>query len=187
MGPAIALVAVILGVVVWRALAHPDPAPLWHFGVAVLPLILAWFASPIVAHALGKPPLTREHRLPEESRRQASRYALLHWRFFDRFVAAETKWLAPDNFQENPEPVVAMRTSPTNIGLQLLATTSAWGVGFIPLDEMVRRIQLAFRSLERMRRFNGHFSNWHQLESLDVIEPTDSSTVDSGNLAGHLI
>ena len=58
-------------------------------------------------------------------RTQAMRYALLHWRFFDRFVSAETSWLAPDNFQDDPAPVVAMRTSPTNIGLQLLATVSA--------------------------------------------------------------
>ena len=46
----------------------------------------------------------------------AMRYALLHWHYFDRFVTAETNWLAPDNFQEDPAPVVAMRTSPTNIG-----------------------------------------------------------------------
>ena len=46
-----------------------------------------------------------------------------------------------------------MRTSPTNIGLQLLATVSAWDLGFITLDEMTRRLELAFRSLERMRRF----------------------------------
>ena len=59
------------------------------------------------------------------------RYASAHWAFFDRFVTAETHWLAPDNFQAEPEPVVAMRTSPTNIGLQLLSTVSAHDLGFI--------------------------------------------------------
>ena len=131
--------------------------------------------------------MRREHRLPSAARRQALRYALLHWRFFDRFVTAETNWLAPDNFQEEPEPVVAMRTSPTNIGLQLLATVSAWDLGFIPLDDLVRRLELAFRSLERMRRFRGHFFNWYDLRDLSVLEPAYVSTVDSGNLAGHLV
>jgi cyclic beta-1,2-glucan synthetase len=83
--------------------------------------------------------------------------------------------------------VVAMRTSPTNIGLQLIATTSAYDLGFISLEEMTRRIELAFRSLERMRRFRGHLYNWYDLEDLSVMEPAYVSTVDSGNLAGHLL
>ncbi|HEX7336800.1 MAG TPA: glucoamylase family protein [Gemmatimonadales bacterium] len=187
MWPAVVLAIVILAAVIWRAVARSDAAPPWPIAVAVLPLVLAWIFSPRIAHALGAPLLRREHRLPAESRRQALRYALLHWRFFDRFVGEQTHWLAPDNFQENPAPVVAMRTSPTNIGLQLLATASAWDLGFITLDEMVRRIELAFRSLERMRRFNGHFYNWYELHNLTVLEPAYVSTVDSGNLAGHLI
>ena len=188
MWPAVALAALIGGAVLWRGVTEPDAAaPPWQIAVAVLPLILIWLASPAIAHALDKPAIRREHRLPEERRKQALRYALLHWRFFDRFVTEETQWLAPDNFQEDPDPVVAMRTSPTNIGLQLLATTSAWDLGFITLDEMTRRIELAFRTLERMRRFNGHFYNWYELEKLTVLEPAYVSTVDSGNLAGHLV
>ena len=81
---------------------------------------------PPIAHALSAP--ARATRAPAARRRagrRRMRYALLHWRYFERFVTEETHWLAPDNFQEDPEPVVAMRTSPTNIGLQLLATVSA--------------------------------------------------------------
>ncbi len=187
MWPAVVLAVVIMGAVAWRAVAEPDAAPPWAVAVAVLPLILAWIASPSIAHALGTPAVLRERRLPDKSRRQALRYALLHWRFFDRFVGEETQWLAPDNFQEIPTPVVAMRTSPTNMGLQLLATVSAWDLGFITLEEMTRRIELAFRSMERLRRFNGHFYNWYELHNLTVLEPAYVSTVDSGNLAGHLI
>ena len=188
MWPSVLLALAIGAAVVWRYAAEGEAAAEpWQLAVAVLPLILTWIASPAVAHWLGGPVLRREHRLPAERRHQALRYALLHWRFFDRFVTEGTRWLAPDNFQENPEPVVAMRTSPTNIGLQLLATASAWDLGFITLDEMTRRIELAFRSLERMRRFNGHFYNWYELENLTVLEPAYVSTVDSGNLAGHLV
>jgi len=189
MWPAVALAGAILVAVLWRDASVPaaSATPAWQLAVAVLPLILAWLVSPAVAHVLAAPAAPREHRLPPAARRQALRYALLHWRFFDRFVSAETSWLAPDNFQEEPAPVVAMRTSPTNIGLQLLATVSAWDLGFVPLDDLVSRLELALRSLERMRRFRGHFFNWYDLRDLSVIEPAYVSTVDSGNLAGHLV
>ena len=161
MWPAVALAGLVLLLMVVRAaVGHPEPPiPLWQWAVAVMPVVLAWSFSPAVAHALGAPVVAMENRLPPDSRRQALRYALLHWRFFDRFVTAETQWLAPDNFQEDPTPVVAMRTSPTNIGLQLLATVSAWDLGFIPLDDLVRRLELSFRALDQMRRFRGHFYN----------------------------
>jgi cyclic beta-1,2-glucan synthetase len=188
MWPAVALAGVIAATVTWRVMAGPGKAiEIWQLAVGVLPLILAWTASPLVADALAAPAIRRALRLPAEGRRQALRYALLHWRFFDRFVGNETHWLAPDNFQEEPKPVVAMRTSPTNIGLQLLATMSAWELGFITLDDLTRRLELAFRSLERMQRFHGHFYNWYDLQDLSVLQPAYISTVDSGNLAGHLV
>ncbi len=187
MWPAVALAAAASAAVVWRELSAPSHEPAWQIALAVVPLILAWLLSPTVAEALGKTALPREQRLSSAARRQAMRYSLLHWRFFDRFVSAETSWLAPDNFQEEPAPVVALRTSPTNIGLQLLAIVSAWDLGFIPLDDLVRRLERALRSLERMRRFRGHFFNWYDLRDLSVLEPAYVSTVDSGNLAGHLV
>jgi cyclic beta-1,2-glucan synthetase len=188
MWPAVILAGAIAAAVTWRVVGGPGTAvPVWELAVAVLPFILVWIASPAIAHALGAPAVRRQLRIPAASRREALRYALLHWRFFDRFVGTETNWLAPDNFQEDPKPVVAMRTSPTNMGLQLLATMSAWDLGFITLDDLVRRLELAFRSLERMRRFHGHFYNWYDLNNLSVMEPAYVSTVDSGNLAGHLI
>ena len=185
MGLGVGLAALIIALVAWRRseLTLPD----WEYVVGVLPLGLAWIASPLIAKALAAPALPKELRLAGEGRRQMHRYALLHWRFFDRFVSERTNWLAPDNFQEDPKPVVALRTSPTNIGLQLLATVSAQDLGFITLDDMARRLELAFRTLERMRRLQGHFYNWYDLTDLRVLEPAYVSTVDSGNLAGHLI
>jgi cellobiose phosphorylase len=188
MWPAVALAAVVLVAVVWRAVAGlRDTDSLWQLVAAVLPLALAWLASPAVAYALGAPAVPPKQRLAPEVRRQSLRYALLHWRYFDHFVGDQTHWLAPDNFQHDPEPVVAMRTSPTNIGLQLLSTVSAWDLGFLPLPELARRLELALESLERMRRWRGHFYNWYDLRDLSVLEPAYVSTVDSGNLAGHLI
>jgi cellobiose phosphorylase len=182
MWPAAAIGALAVAGAVWHAGGMH-----WQLALAVLPPATLWAASPWIAHALRRPAVRREHRLPPDLRRRALRYALLHWRFFERFVGEDTQWLPPDNFQETPEPVLALRTSPTNIGLQLLATVSAHDLGFITLAETVRRLELAFRALERMRRFKGHFYNWYDLRDLSVLEPAYISTVDSGNLAGHLI
>ena len=151
-------------------------------GMAVL-----WAVSPAGAHALSTPAV-RRRRMPDAEQQATARdLALRHWRFFDEFVSERTQWLAPDNFQEDPEPVLAMRTSPTNMGLQLLAIGSAHDLGFIPLEDMTHRLELAFRAMERMRRFRGHFFNWYDLHDLKVMEPAYISTVDSGNLAGHLL
>ncbi|HEU4523972.1 MAG TPA: glucoamylase family protein, partial [Gemmatimonadales bacterium] len=164
----------------------PTPALASLVGAA-LPIAALWVASPWLAYAISAPLTRLERRLAHRSRRRAMRYALLHWRFFERFVGEATHWLAPDNFQEDPEPVVAMRTSPTNVSLQLLATLSAWDLGFITLEDAVERLEQPFATLRRLRRYRGHFYNWYDLTTLEVLEPAYVSTVDSGNLAGHLV
>ena len=188
MWPAVALPLVLLGLAMaGEALGSDDAVDLAPLIGAALPLLLLWSVSPAIAYAISAPAVRRERRLPASSRTAAMRYALLHWRFFDRFVTQETHWLAPDNYQEDPAPVVAMRTSPTNIGLQLLSTVSAHDLGFITTEDMTQRLERAFDALAAMRRFRGHWYNWYDLRDLQVLEPAYVSTVDSGNLAGHFI
>jgi cellobiose phosphorylase len=182
------VIAALVALAVWRrppagAITGPDVTAL----AVSVPFILAWLLSPIIAHALSAPALRRELRLGPEERERAMRYALYHWRFFERFVTEETQWLAPDNFQDDPDPVIARRTSPTNVGLQMLGIVSAYDLGLVTLGEMIERVERVFRTLERMRRHRGHFFNWYELERLDVLQPAYISTVDSGNLAGHLL
>ncbi len=189
MWPAVALAAAVLVAVVAVAVHRAGgeaPVP-WSLVLSALPLIGLWLASPVIAHAFSAPVVRRERRLTPSNQAAARRYALLHWRFFDRFVSADTNWLAPDNFQEDPEPIIAMRTSATNIGLQLLATFSAYDLGFITAEDMTLRLERVLASLQRMERFRGHFYNWYELHGLKVLQPPYISTVDSGNLAGHLI
>ena len=42
-------------------------------------------------------------------------------------------------------------------------------------------------SMNGLERFRGHFYNWYGTLDLRPLEPKYISTVDSGNLAGHLI
>src|SRR5205814_6681457 len=155
--------------------------------MGTLPLVLVWVASPSIAFALSSPAILGEVHLTESEGQAALRYAKLHWTYFEKFVSEETQWLAPDNFQEDPEPVIALRTSPTNIGLQLLSTVSAADLGFITRAEMIDRVEKVFRSLERMCRFHGHFFNWYVLNDLRVMEPASVSTVNSGKFVREFI
>jgi cyclic beta-1,2-glucan synthetase len=186
MFPAVAAAMGAIGVTLLFALRPDEQAQLETF-VALLPMAVLWLASPIIANRLDEPATLPTHRLSTAQRAQAMRYARLHWSFFERFVSERTHWLAPDNYQDDPVPVVAMRTSPTNIGLQLLSIVSANDLGFIGPDEMVERLERVMRSLERLQRFRGHFFNWYALDDLRVLEPAYVSTVDSGNLAGHFL
>lgn len=154
--------------------------PMWS-------LVVFWLASPWIVTRLGQTTVPRRDTLDSAERELALRYARLHWHFFERFVNHETHCLAPDNFQLDPEPVVAMRTSPTNMGLQLLATVSAHDLGFLTAPEMTKRLESTFATLATLARYRGHFYNWYDLHDLHVLGPPYISTVDSGNMAGHLI
>ncbi len=187
MAPATALAVAIAVVAMARSIGIGGGPVWWPDLLTVGGLAALWAVSPAIAHALGRARVRRRRPLTAAQVATARALALRHWRYFDRFVDAGTQWLVPDNVQEEPGAAVAMRTSPTNIGLQLLAIGSACDLGFITVDDMTRRLELVFRSLERMRRYRGHFFNWYDLKDLSVLEPAYVSTVDSGNLAGHLL
>ncbi|MGH6821475.1 MAG: protein ndvB, partial [Methylocella sp.] len=109
------------------------------------------------------------------------------WSYFETFVTAQDNMLPPDNFQEDPKPVTARRTSPTNIGLYLLSVAGAREFGWIGLGDAIGRIEATFATLRKMERCRAHLYNWYETETLRPLEPKYVSTVDSGNLAGHLL
>jgi cyclic beta-1,2-glucan synthetase len=109
------------------------------------------------------------------------------WRFFETFVDEEEHALPPDNFQEDPEPARADRTSPTNLGLYLLSTMAAHDFGWIGILDTAERLEATLQTMEKLHRVRGHFCNWYDTRDLRPLEPIYVSTVDSGNLAGHLI
>jgi cyclic beta-1,2-glucan synthetase len=109
------------------------------------------------------------------------------WSFFETFVTGTHHMLPPDNFQETPHPVIANRTSPTNIGLYLLSIATAREFGWLGTIDAVQRLEATFASLDKLERFRGHFYNWYDTHDLRALDPKYISTVDSGNLAGHLL
>ncbi|MBP8297397.1 MAG: cyclic beta 1-2 glucan synthetase, partial [Burkholderiales bacterium] len=151
------------------------------------PVLALWLAAPALAWLLSRPLVQRAPRLSADQTRFLRRTAIRTWSFFDRFVTAEENWLPPDNFQEDPGPVVAHRTSPTNIGLALLANLSACDFGYITTGQLLDRTRDTFATLARLQRHHGHFFNWYDTRTLQPLAPRYISSVDSGNLAGHLL
>lgn len=153
----------------------------------ILPFALLWLVAPVLAFYSSRSRLAAR---PQEVEHYADILRLTArrtWRYFETFVSADDNMLPPDNFQEEPQPVIAHRTSPTNIGLYLLSAVAARDFGWAGLQEIIERLEATFATLKTMPRHNGHFYNWYSTQTLQTLLPAYVSSVDSGNLAGHLI
>lgn len=151
------------------------------------PVVFLWLFAPAIAWWFSKPIAEDNTNLSEEQITFLHKSARKTWSFFEQFVTAEENWLPPDNFQEQPSPVIAHRTSPTNIGLSLLANLAAYDFGYITGVELAARCSNTISTLLKMERFRGHFYNWYNTLTLDTLRPRYVSTVDSGNLIGHIL
>ena len=184
MGSAVLLAAVLLASM-WASALWSGAEPV--AGAVLAGLTLAWLLAPEVVFRLSAEPSRPQRVLAPADRPMAERYAREHWQYYEDCASAATHWLVPDNLQETPALVLATRTSPTNIGLQLLANMSARDLGFIDAAEMTTRVERILDTVERLAKVRGHLLNWYDLDDLHVLDPPYVSAVDSGNLAGHLL
>ncbi|HEX6223905.1 MAG TPA: glucoamylase family protein [Chryseolinea sp.] len=174
--PAIAAI-----VFLYLAFARPDVL------IFATPILIVWAVSPMVEWWLGLPLPSRKTKITDDQRSYLRELSRKTWAFFENLVGPDDNWLPPDNLQEYPIPVVAHRTSPTNIGLSLLANLAAHDFGYSTTDELLQRTANTFATMEKMDRYFGHFFNWYDTQSLKTLHPRYISSVDSGNLAGHLL
>ncbi|RBP10416.1 cyclic beta-1,2-glucan synthetase [Roseiarcus fermentans] len=152
------------------------------------PIVALWLISPAVARYVSfSSGIETIAKISEGQSLALRQIARRTWRFFETFVTADDNMLPPDNFQEDPSSEVAHRTSPTNIGLYLLCVVCARDFGWIGAAETIERLEATLATMARMPRFRGHFYNWYDTRDLKALEPKYISSVDSGNLAGHLI
>src|SRR5216110_2456886 len=155
--------------------------------VAAAPFLLLGALFPVAVMVINRPAKSwRGGTLTSDDRRFLSAVARRTWRYFDYFVGPQTSWLPPDNIQETPTREIFMRTSPTNIGLSMLATVSANDFGYITIDDLVERNLRTLETLGRLERFEGHLFNWYDLSTLEPLRPRYVSAVDSGNLLASL-
>ena len=175
--------AVALAACVAIAVAYANHGT-WVFAA---PLIAAWMLSPTIAWWVSQAPRPEQSSLSDAELESLRLTARRTWHFFEAFVTAEDNMLPPDNFQEDPRPVLAHRTSPTNLGLYLLSVLAARDFGWLGITSAVDRLEATLGTMTRLERFRGHFFNWYDTHDLHPLEPKYISSVDSGNLAGHLI
>lgn len=155
--------------------------------IIATPVLITWLASPLVAWMISLPLTRKQASLSASHLAYLQKLSRNIWSYFTEYVNEENNWLPPDNFQEYPSPRVANRTSPTNIGLALLANLAAYDFKFITKHELIDRCSKTFTSLNKLDRFKGHFYNWYDTLSLAPLYPRYISTVDSGNLAASLL
>jgi len=164
-------------------LALSRPASL----VYAWPILGLWFASPAIAWWISRPFARPEAQLSADQTIFLRKISRKTWAFFETFVGPEDNWLPPDSYQEHCPAPVAHRTSPTNMGLSLLANLSAYDFGYIPVGQVLERTANAIQTMEALERYQGHFYNWYDTQSLKPLPPLYISSVDSGNLAAHLL
>ncbi len=173
--PALGLVALAL-----FEMTHPEEL------FISIPLVLLWLLAPSAAWWISQPIAIKTSVLTEQQRAFLRIAARRTWRYFEVFVGPEENWLPPDNFQEVPVPTIASRTSPTNIGMALLANLAAYDFGYITIGQLLERTDKTLSAMEKLEHYRGHLYNWYDTGTLKTLPPDYVSSVDSGNLAGAL-
>ncbi len=170
-----------LGTAAYLLLSRPDAL------LVAGPVLILWGTSPLFTWWISRPIARYEAKLTADHTLFLRKMARKTWGFFETYVGPDDHWLPPDNYQEHPVPRVAHRTSPTNMGLALLANLSAYDFGYLSTGRLLERTKQAFDSMARLERYRGHFYNWYDTQSLKPLLPMYISSVDSGNLAGHVL
>ena len=176
--------ASLFSVLAGWAIAYGQPASLGLAG----PWLMLWFLSPLIGWLLSRRPQVKPPQglLSEKDRRFMRHIARRTWRFFSDFVNEETHWLPPDNYQVSHQNALALRTSPTNIGLYLVSVLSARHLGYLTVDEVAQKLTRTMETCRNLERHEGHLLNWYDIQTLAPLKPRYVSTVDSGNLLGAL-
>lgn len=174
--------AILLGLMLFFKVSTAQTTFLFY-----LPILILWAFAPVICWWISQPLLIKEQLLNAVQRTFLRVSARRTWRYFAQFVGPEHNWLPPDNFQEYPVSEVASRTSPTNIGMSLLANLAAYDFGYISIKELLRLTSNTLATMQKLERYRGHFYNWYDTKTLQPLYPQYVSSVDSGNLAGCLL
>ena len=178
------------------ALAFAWDGGRWIEWLLTAPVLLVWLVSPVIGWWISKPLAPPAADLTADERIFLRSLARRTWRYFAQFVAPLDNWLPPDNFQEYPAPVIASRTSPTNMGMALAANLAAHDFGYISAGELLYRTENTVATMEKLERYQhgkgcnykcGHFYNWYDTRTLQPLHPQYVSSVDSGNLVGSIL
>ena len=147
-----------------------------------------WLIGPAIAWYVSKEIYNKK---PAEQLNSKEKEYILEvgnktWSFFRDLINEENNFLPPDNIQEDRREKIARRTSPTNIGLGMLAVISAYDLKYIDLKQCIDLLENMINTINKLTKWNGHLYNWYNTETLEPLFPRYISSVDSGNFIGYL-
>ena len=149
-------------------------------------LAVVWLIGPLVAWKISREYKTEGYKLNKNQKEFILNVGKKTWNFFADNINEKNNFLPPDNFQEDRKEKIAHRTSPTNIGLGLLAICSAYDLKYIELKKALDLISKSINTISKLPKWNGHLYNWYNTITLEPLFPRYVSTVDSGNFIGYL-
>ena len=149
---------------------------------------ILWTIGPIIAWYISKD--TKQKNAVQEISNKEKKYLVKIgkdiWQYFEDTMNKENNYLPPDNYQEERKNKIAIRTSPTNIGLGMLAIISAYDLKYIKLEEAIELLRKMLDTILKLQKWNGHLYNWYNTKTLEPLYPRYISTVDNGNFIGYL-
>ncbi len=140
-----------------------------------------WIVGPVIARQIST-----QYKKDTATDEEICKELKSMWKYYEDFMIEKHHYLPPDNYQQEPLNIVASRTSPTNIGLSLLAVLGAFDLGFIDETEFCQRIENTLNTIKILPKWKGHLYNWYDTETLKILNPKFISTVDCGNFAASL-
>ena len=155
--------------------------------IYALILAIVFFTAPFVLHYVSRDIDHSQIELKDDAVSDIREVALRTWKYFEDNLIEKHDYLIPDNYQENREIKLDLRTSPTAIGYSLTSIVSACELEFIDTDKAIDLIGKVLYSIEKLEKWNGHLYNWYDIKTKKVFNPRFVSTVDSGNLVASMI
>jgi cyclic beta-1,2-glucan synthetase len=109
------------------------------------------------------------------------------WAFFETFVGPNDHWLPPDNYQEHPVPWWRIAPRRPTWGSRCSRIWPPTTSAIMPAGELLARTGGALRTMSGLERHRGHCLQLVRHPNAEAPAPLYVSSVDSGNLAGHLL
>ena len=148
---------------------------------------IIFLSSPIILYFVSREINHHEIILGDRKVKEIKEIAERTWNYFKDNLKEEYHYLIPDNYQENREEKLDMRTSPTAIGYSLTSIVSAYELEFIEKEEAIDLLNHILENIDSLEKWHGHLYNWYNIKTKKVMPPNFISTVDSGNLVASLI
>ncbi len=158
-----------------------------YLNVLSIVIGLVFISSPFILYHVSKKIDTDLTPLEEKENDNIKKMAYRTWMFFSDSLKEEYGYLMPDNYQDNREEKLDLRTSPTNIGYSLTSIISAYELEFIDYNKALDLIGNIIKTVSHLEKWYGHLYNWYDLKTKQVMNPKFISTVDSGNFVACLI